>query len=138
MPQDFPLISHVDVRVRNRKRACAFYDALLLALGAKRRGSEDDPDDAWTSYYDAASGNHWFGFTVDPNVVPGKTRIGINVPDRAFADRLGAQLADLGARNIEPPDDEYGPDYYAYFFEDPDGNRLEIVALRFKKGEERA
>jgi catechol 2,3-dioxygenase-like lactoylglutathione lyase family enzyme len=138
MPRDFPLISHVDVRVRDRKRACAFYDALLLPLGVKRRGEETDADDDWTSYYDAASGNHWFGFTVSHDVVPGTTRIAFNVPDRAFADRIGSQLSTLGARNIEPPEGEYGPDYYAYFFEDPDGNKLEIVALRFKKGEERA
>jgi len=138
VPQDYPLISHVDVRVSDRKRACAFYDALLLPLGAKRRGSPTDEDDDWTSYYDAASGNHWFGFTVDRPVVPGAARIAFNVPDRAFADRLGSQLAAIGALNIEPPNGEYGPDYYAYFFEDPDGNKLEIVALRFKKGEERA
>jgi len=137
MAEGYPLISHVDARVRNRARAVAFYDELLIPLGAKRRGAASDADDDWTSYYDAASGNHWYGFTVDPHFTPNETRVGFNCPDRATVDRLGARLAAIGARNIEPPDDEYEPGYYAYFFEDPDGNKLELVALRFKKGDER-
>jgi hypothetical protein len=35
-------------------------------------------------------------------------------------------LRELGAQNIEGPGDDEGPGYYAIFFEDPFGNRLEI------------
>jgi len=123
----FPLISHADVRVRNRELATAFYDELLLPLGAKRRGPDND-DDEWTSYYDSASGHHWFGFTVEPAFTPGPTRIAFNCPDRAMVDRLAARLPAIGARNIEPSEDPV--EYPALFFEDPGGTKLELVARK--------
>ena len=40
-------------------------------------------------------------------------------------DRLAELAAQIGARNIEGPLD-YEAGYYAVFFEDPCGNRLEV------------
>jgi len=45
-----PLLSHIDLRVRDRSRSTAFYDALLGSLGFRRRDGEQ-----WTSYYDGAN-----------------------------------------------------------------------------------
>ena len=41
-------------------------------------------------------------------------------------DRLAEIVVRAGARNVEGPGYDEGPGYYAVFFEDPSGNRLEI------------
>jgi hypothetical protein len=58
------------------------------------------------------------------------------VPDRAAVDRAYEDLRDLGVQASAPrlyP--EYAPDYYAIFFADPDGLRLEIIARRVRRDE---
>ena len=45
-------------------------------------------------------------------------------------DRVYAQVKDLpGVTIVSPPKlwAEYTPDYYAFFFKDPDGIKLEVV-----------
>jgi catechol 2,3-dioxygenase-like lactoylglutathione lyase family enzyme len=125
------ILSHVDLRVRDRRKATQFYDAFLNLLGAvKDEGRTfttwqipppDAPDD-W-------DGNEWFGITEDPNMTPGPVRIAFDAPSRGTVDAIAVYLAAIGAQNIELPDDTYGPKYYACFFEDPDGNKLEICHI---------
>ncbi len=125
------LLSHVDLRVRDRVKATEFYDALLNVLGAVREDGKtfttwqipppDAPDD-WES-------TEWFGITEDPNMTPGLTRIAFDAPSRGTVDAIGVYLAAIGARNIERDDGVYGPKYYAVFFDDPDGNQLEVCHI---------
>ena len=121
------VISHVDLRVRDRVRATAFYTALLGALGHKAR-----PSDEWTSYVPATETEElgdWFGFTEDPAMTPNATRIAFDAPTCEDVDRVTSVLLEIGAANIEGPDYDYGPEYYAVFFEDPDGNKLEVCCV---------
>jgi hypothetical protein len=53
------------------------------------------------------------------------------VVDDAAVDRTARELREAGIEATEPhyyP--EYAPDYYATFFNDPDGVRLEVVTFR--------
>ena len=125
------ILQHIDLRVRSRERAASFYGAIFSALGFSRSDSED-----WTSYAHEPEGlpkdqqiPEWFGFTEAAEMNPGDTRIAFHAQSRDEVDRIVALLPSLGARAIEPPDDEYGPNYYAVFFEDPDGNKLEVCFL---------
>jgi catechol 2,3-dioxygenase-like lactoylglutathione lyase family enzyme len=119
------LLSHVDLRVRDRTRANVFYGALFRELGAT---GVDIGQNFTTLFYDAGRGGEgtteWFGFTEDPAMVPGAARIAIDAPSREAVDGVGAMLAGIGAQAIEGPEEFYG--YYAVFFEDPDGNKLEV------------
>ena len=47
---------------------------------------------------------------------------------REEVDRLAAVAVEAGARNMSGPRacPEYGPTYYAAFFDDPCGNKLEV------------
>jgi catechol 2,3-dioxygenase-like lactoylglutathione lyase family enzyme len=122
-----PLLSHIDLRVRDRVRSKAFYDALLGDLGFIRRDSEQ-----WTSYFDGAnaapgpSDFEWFGFTEDASPVPNSNRIAFVATSNDEVDRVADVLRRIGARNLEGPNYDEGPGYYAVFFEDPDGHRLEV------------
>ncbi len=129
-----PLLSHVDVRVSDRQRSIAFYDEVLGALGFVRRASDGD---AWTSYVDAAYGPgsnlargaadfEWFGFTIDAAPQPNANRIAFIAMTNDEVDRVADTLRRINANAVEGPDFSEGPGYYAVFFEDPDGHRLEV------------
>jgi catechol 2,3-dioxygenase-like lactoylglutathione lyase family enzyme len=125
------LISHDDVRVRDRGKAEEFYDALLSVLGAvKEHGKTfttwsivppDAPDD-----YEPTE---WFGITDDPHMTAGPARVAFDAPSRGTVDAIATILPAIGARNVERSEGVYGPTYYAVFFEDPDGNKLEMVHI---------
>ena len=125
------LISHVDLRVRDRKKATEFYDAFLNLLGAvKDEGKTfttwqipppDAPDD-WEA-------DEWFGITEDPTMVPNDNRVAFDAPSRGTVDAIAVYLPAIGATNIEWSDSIYGPNYYAIFFDDLDGNRLEVCHI---------
>jgi catechol 2,3-dioxygenase-like lactoylglutathione lyase family enzyme len=125
------LFSHVDLRVRDRVQATAFYDAILNLLGAaKFEGAKfttwSVPDDADPE----RRPNEWFGIVEDPTMTPGPSRIAFLAPSRGTVDAIATYLPAIGARAVEMPHEAYGPSYYACFFEDPDGNKLEVFAER--------
>ena len=126
------MISHVDLRVRNRAQATEFYDAILNLLGAVKRAGEEftswriPPADEQPGWEETTV---WFGITEDAAMAPGPTRIAFDAPSRGTVDAIAVYLPAIGARNIEQPHEAYGPDYYACFFDDPDGNKLEICHL---------
>jgi len=124
------LFSHVDIRVRDRERAKTFYDALFAPLGMTSETGE-----TFTTYTidpDAPEGDwEWFGFTEDRDMVAGSGRIAIFADTREIVDDAANAARDAGAGAIEGPGvvPEYTPSYYAVFFEDPDGNKLEVCCL---------
>ncbi|MDQ6930375.1 MAG: VOC family protein [Candidatus Eremiobacteraeota bacterium] len=121
------LLSHIDLRVRDRARSAAFYDQLLGVLGLSRRDTED-----WTSYFDASNKPAgpdevaWFGFTQDEAVLPNANRIAFLAASNEEVDRVAEILRQIDASNIEGPNYDEGPAYYAVFFGDPDGHLLEV------------
>jgi catechol 2,3-dioxygenase-like lactoylglutathione lyase family enzyme len=62
---------------------------------------------------------------------PGLHHLCFRVVDEEAVDRAAEGLKEAGVETTEPryyP--EYGPDYYATFFEDPDGVSLEVMNFR--------
>jgi len=121
------IYSHVDIRVRDRARAIAFYDDLLGVLGLQR--GETKPEHEWISYSRHDGTEQWLAFTQDQQMRPGDSRIAFAAPSREVVDRVAETARALKARNIEGPEEAYGPDYYAVFFEDLDGNKLEVCCI---------
>ena len=112
---------HIDLRVPRLADVSAFYEMLLPALGFSRRVAVE----GWLQFEAAGeTATEFFGITESPPHVPNENRIAFWAESRADVDRIAKVAARAGARNIEGPMD-YEPDYYAVFFEDPCGNRLE-------------
>ena len=60
---------------------------------------------------------------------PGLHHLAFGAPTREDVDRVHRDLVALGVKILDPPVqyDEYGIGYYAVFFADPDGIKLEYV-----------
>lgn len=120
------LFDHVDLRVADLAAARPLYDALLPAMGYSRIS-----EDAQTVCYYTPDGERsapFFGIDQDPGHRPNGSRIALRAADRAEVDRLAAIARESGATAFEPPHvcEEYTPFYYAAFFEDASGNKLEL------------
>jgi len=116
------LFDHIDLRVRNLEKVRAFYETLLPALGFTR----DARIEGWLQFEAAyADVTEFFGIVESPDHSPNENRIAFWAESTTEVDRLSAIAARAGARNIEGPGFETSS-YYAVFFEDPCGNRLEI------------
>jgi len=76
--------------------------------------------------YRADSATEFFGVTESSRHVGNESRIAILADSPTDIDRLAEIIVRAGARNVEGPGYHEGPGYYAIFFEDPSGNRLEI------------
>jgi catechol 2,3-dioxygenase-like lactoylglutathione lyase family enzyme len=119
--------NHVDLRVRKFEEVQPFYRAFLPLLGFTHEwsGKEFRGFSAADDTADCA----FFGFTEEPNHQPNGNRIAFWANSRELVDRVGTAIRTAGASNIEGAGAclEYSGDYYAVFFEDPNGNKLEVV-----------
>jgi catechol 2,3-dioxygenase-like lactoylglutathione lyase family enzyme len=115
---------HIDHRVRSLSNVRAFYDALMPALGYTdiRAGR------SMVEYYGPEESGQFFAIDEHAAHAPTGTRVAFAAATRADVDRIGALLRSISARAVEGPEDclDYTQPYYAVFFEDPEGNKLEV------------
>jgi catechol 2,3-dioxygenase-like lactoylglutathione lyase family enzyme len=126
-------LDHLYLTVSNFDESERFYDRVMQALGFKK-GDRAIGGDRHAHYF-----NRHLQLSIRPArthtkhdcYAPGLHHLCLRLPDRAAVDAAARELSALGVRVSEPKlYPEYADDYYAIFFEDPDGMRLELVALR--------
>src|SRR6187401_2024198 len=116
---------HIDLRVKNREKAQRFYGQVLPAIGF----TQEHSDEEWGAFYIPGDGKlPFFGFTEDPKHEPNGNRISFWADTHEEVDRVAEVVRSAGGKVLEGPElcRDYTPDYFALFFEDPDGNKLEI------------
>jgi catechol 2,3-dioxygenase-like lactoylglutathione lyase family enzyme len=119
------LFDHIDLRVKNRKAAQKFYAQILPAIGF----TVDKSGEQWGLFEaPGEKGVDFFGFTEETDHRPNGNRIAFWAESRAAIDNVTEVIRKAGGKNIEGPELclDYSPGYYAVFFEDPDGNKLEV------------
>jgi catechol 2,3-dioxygenase-like lactoylglutathione lyase family enzyme len=123
-------LDHVDLRVRDLAAVRAFYDALLPELGlVDVREFENGVEYYEPERPDAA--RVFFGLHEDPAHRPNGSRVAFSAATPADVDRLAEVVRNAGGQAIEGPEIPQSLErYYAVFFEDPDGNKLEICFRR--------
>jgi glyoxylase I family protein len=129
------VIHHLALTVTDPERAFPFYDGLLLALGYRL---ERRTELLWR--LQSPLGAHSIGLIKASSegaqhrhdrYSPGLHHVAWGVESREEVDRLHEVVQRLGAKILDPPADysQYnnGGGYYAVFFADPDGLKLECV-----------
>jgi hypothetical protein len=121
------VFDHLDFRVADVVAAKPLYDAMLRAFGMRGRVQADG-----TIVYLKISGGkieEAFALLGDRAHRPNATRVAFGAATTNDVDRIATRLLAAGARNPEGPEwcPEIAPNYYAFFFEDFEGNRFEVV-----------
>jgi len=124
-------VDHIYLSVADFERSRVFYDRLMKSLGFKK-GTFTIGGDPHCHYY-----NRNLQITIRParsraskhdSYSPGLHHLCLRVANRAAVDFIARRLRAMGIA-IEGPRlwPEYLTDYYAVFFSDPDGIRLEVM-----------
>ena len=130
-------IHHLDLVVSDFERSLTFYRGLLRPLGYVQEGPIRGERGEVVIYLNRTADGSAVGLREaqsDAHEVPydrygiGIHHICFSAPNRRTVDRCAAWLRDNG-HTIESGPEEYGytPGYYAVFFYDPDGIKLEIL-----------
>ena len=129
-------IHHVFVTVKDLVRSRRFYDQLMPRLGYP--GTWDFGGTGSSVGYLAAAGSFWvkqgaprFAADTFHKDRVGLCEIAFRAESRAEIDALARDIPAMGGSILDPPREypEYVPGYYAVFFADPDGIKLEVVHL---------
>lgn len=128
-------VHHVDLSIRNIEAAEPLYDLVLTHMGYVKGkpysdgGGEWDLPDGSSVGIRPTAGAH--AARAHDRHSSGLHHLAWRAPGRADVDALYEKLAASGAAILDPPADypKYngGRGYYAVFFEDPDGLKLEYV-----------
>jgi catechol 2,3-dioxygenase-like lactoylglutathione lyase family enzyme len=133
MPLEVTGLDHLYLAVSDFDASERFYDAVMKTLGFKK-GDKAIGGERHAHYF-----NRQMQLSIRPartavahdSYAPGLHHLCFRVADPASVDAAACALEALGIRVTAPKlYPEYADDYYASFFEDPDGIRLELVALR--------
>jgi glyoxylase I family protein len=127
------VIDHVDLVVSDLERSLAFYRGLLAPLGYTRESPITGERGERVVYVSDPEGDA-VGLREAHTDLPhdryaiGLHHVAIAAASRGAVDERAAWLRASGARIESGPQEYvYAPGYYAVFFYDPDGLKLEIV-----------
>ena len=127
-------VDHIYIAVTDMDRSERFYDSVMRLLGF-RKGTTPINNERHLHYFNPIT-----QYTIRPARTgasphdpygPGLHHVCFRVSSPADVDAAARALRQAGLEATDPKFyPEYAPDYYATFFSDPDGVRLEIVAHR--------
>ncbi|MCP5055637.1 MAG: bleomycin resistance protein [bacterium] len=140
-------LDHMDLSIRDPERSIPFYETFFTSLGYERLRIEhpgfagERPERAaWAT---RMPGGAWFGIEVRPasgesrgqlhdRYAPGLHHMAFHADSRECVDGVFQAMHEMGATILDPPVDYsgqagYSEGYYAVFFADPDGMKLEVV-----------
>lgn len=142
-------LTHIDLSVGEPERSISFYAAFFEALGYRRMpvdvpgftGPRPERAAWWVRY----PGGAVFGIEVRPakaesrdkrhdRYAPGLHHMAFHAESPEAVDAVHAAMRAAGATVLDPPADYtgqrgYSPGYYAAFYADPDGVKLEVAYI---------
>ncbi len=120
------MYDHIGLKVKSLDASVRFYRAALGALGHVLLSQ----DEGSASFGPPGSPAFWLYLAKGP-VGPG-IHVAFRAAERSEVDRFYRVGVEAGGREHGAPGirADYGPDYYAAFLIDPDGNNVEAVCLR--------
>jgi catechol 2,3-dioxygenase-like lactoylglutathione lyase family enzyme len=132
-------LGHVDLVCRDLERSLAFYAHVFGPLGLQEPAffeGERGEQIYYLRFPRPLSGSLGLRQALEEQefelYAPGFHHVALTVDTREDVDAAHAAAVEAGAAVLHPPREwpQYHPQYYATFFEDPDGFRIEVSASR--------
>ncbi|MFQ5660737.1 MAG: VOC family protein [Gammaproteobacteria bacterium] len=123
------MIGYVTLGTNNMDRAAGFYDALLGTLGASRF-MENERVIAWAVSPDTPALGIIKPFDGNPATVGNGAMVALAVDSREKVDAMHKQALELGAQDEGAPGPRGDGSFYAGYFRDLDGNKLNFFCIR--------
>jgi predicted lactoylglutathione lyase len=124
------MIGYVTLGTNNIKKSAEFYDQLFAEIGAKRI-MEGDTFIAWGTSLDRPSLGVIKPFDGKPATVGNGVMVALAFDAPANVDKFYKKAISLGAKD-EGPAGPRGETFYAGYFRDPDGNKLNCFCMTGK------
>jgi len=124
---------HLDLTVAHLATSVGFYEVVLARLGYQRTEQYSGEAPCWLCSDDGAP---VFGIalhqarrkTTHDRYSPGLHHLAFHAQDRQEVNLFYEFLLENGIEILDSPAEyDYTPNYYAVFFADPDGLKLEVV-----------
>lgn len=122
------MIGYATLGTNDLARAAQFYDALLAELGAKRV-MEFDTFIAWGNSPTGAGLGLTKPFDGQPATVGNGVMVALQADNPAHVDRIYKKAMELGATDEGPAGPRGDSGFYAGYFRDPDGNKLNAFCM---------
>ncbi len=122
------MIGYVTLGTNDLPRAVAFYDELLGVMGAERFMEVEDVFVAWAVAPDKPGLSLTKPFDGKPATVGNGTMVALVVDSKELVHKVYDKAMELGARD-EGPAGPRGDAFYAGYFRDLDGNKLNVFCL---------
>lgn len=121
------MIGYVTLGTNDLPRAAAFFDALLGELGAARF-MDTETFIAWATSPGAPAVSVAKPFDGKPATVGNGVMVALPVDSTDKVDQIYAKAIELGAQDEGQPG-ERGQGFYAGYFRDLDGNKLNVFCM---------
>jgi catechol 2,3-dioxygenase-like lactoylglutathione lyase family enzyme len=118
------MIGYITLGTNDLARAAAFYDALLAEIGAKRLW-DTERGIAWGTSWDKPSLGVMKPYDGQAASVGNGVMVALVVDSPEKVDRIYRKAMELGAPD-EGANGPRGEKFYAGYFRDPDGNKLNV------------
>ena len=122
------MIGYVTLGTNDLDRAARFYDALLAEIGAKRMMTTERFV-VWFTGPDKAALGLFKPFDGQPATVGNGVMVALQVDSAAKVDALYKKALELGATDEGAAGPRGIPGFYAGYFRDPDGNKLNFYCF---------
>ena len=131
-------ISHIALTVSDLERSAAFYNKVFEFIGFKRVEVPEATQQAMRTRLNAWVGPGYsisirpskgeFAHRLHDRSAPGFNHMAFSAADRSDVEKLYELLKQMGATVLDAPAEyPYSPGYFAVYFADPDGLKLEFA-----------
>ena len=123
------MIGYVTLGTNDLARAAKFYDTLLAELGAKRF-MESDAFIAWSVAPDKPGIGVTKPYDGQAATVGNRVMVALIVNSTEKVHALHAKALELGGKDEGPPGPRGDSGFYAAYFRDLDGNKLNVFCMK--------
>jgi len=121
------MIGYITLGTNDMQRAAAFYDTLLGMFGAKRT-MEMDTFIAWGDSPTATMLSVIKPYDKNPATIGNGVMVALACDGKAKVDAVYKKAIELGAKD-EGPAGPRGGNFYAGYFRDLDGNKINVFCM---------